>query len=338
MSIVSPVLFLLAAFSLTLLFSFTVFAQSLRVEANAEWTPTGVRLLPGDNLGIVAEGRWFNSLPRDNGTSPLGGKPFPGTVMSDVPLGALIGRIGDSGAPFVVGDKFDQPVGQAGELYLTMNDVPGTYADNSGFMRVTITARPNPIMMPDFRGKPVREALSFFEQLKRPQPSLEIIPSNLSKDLVVRQDPPPETDIRTVDNPTVWVSDGSLVPTPTKTPATPTPTVPPPPISTPTPGIFEDFPKNVPWWVILITCVVGTGVVGSAAWALTRPSTPENGSGNGSPVVPDVDARVSLKDGQSSTRGLSFTLPEIQLSVDLVSGKTVFDRGVPIIREEVINE
>jgi hypothetical protein len=57
-------------------------------------------------------------------------------VDANAPLGALLGRFGPRGTPFVIGTG--QTLGGAGDLELAYNDLVGALADNTGFYSVTI--------------------------------------------------------------------------------------------------------------------------------------------------------------------------------------------------------
>jgi hypothetical protein len=54
--------------------------------------------------------------------------------------GALIGRVGESGAPFLVGKSNRMPVDRAGTLYLRIND--DILSDNEGWVEVRIDVQP----------------------------------------------------------------------------------------------------------------------------------------------------------------------------------------------------
>lgn len=67
----------------------------------------------------------------------------PGYALPGQPEGALIGRIGNSGVPFLVGNQVQLPRGQQGELQLCINDdLDGRYgaglSDNLGSLSVEV--------------------------------------------------------------------------------------------------------------------------------------------------------------------------------------------------------
>lgn len=118
---------------------------SKSIPANTPWVGTGVTVAAGETVKIrYTGGRWSVSPAASNLTAQ-GATRFiakPGYALPGRPEGALVGRIGQ-GAPFYVGNGYEVPVGQTGELQLAANDdVSGKYgrgyADNSGALTVEI--------------------------------------------------------------------------------------------------------------------------------------------------------------------------------------------------------
>ncbi len=111
--------------------------SEIRIYANQDWTNTEVLVHPGDTLEIqYLSGSW----------SPWSGDSYDGIGSGGVPTcdcnvifgvshASLIGKIGD-GNPFFVGNKFTQPIGQSGYLYLGINDT--RLNDNSGSLLVRV--------------------------------------------------------------------------------------------------------------------------------------------------------------------------------------------------------
>jgi hypothetical protein len=107
----------------------------VRVDARAGWCDSGHVLQAGHRYLVRrGEGLWSNAGEPSFG--PEGRGPWEGTIIAGAPLGALIGRVGD--ASFVIGEGpgFTSPA--TGPLYLSMNDVPGTFDDNQGSVEVYI--------------------------------------------------------------------------------------------------------------------------------------------------------------------------------------------------------
>lgn len=67
----------------------------------------------------------------------------PGYTLPGANEGALVGRVGSYGTPFLLGDMGAVPPGQSGELQLCINDdLEGRYgiglADNQGALTVQV--------------------------------------------------------------------------------------------------------------------------------------------------------------------------------------------------------
>lgn len=119
----------------------------IRVEADLEWVDTGISLETGQTVylnthsvaitGPLAE--YPDALSGPGGQVwNLGCGQYPEApppcALDDAPYGALVGRIGPSGAPFLIGDASSFTSTAAGDLYLAVNDNLGAYADNlAGF-------------------------------------------------------------------------------------------------------------------------------------------------------------------------------------------------------------
>ena len=115
-------------------------AVQMEIKARRGWTDTGVELEPGDEATIAyVSGEWspwpgghFDAL--GSGSDPR----CDCNVLAGVSHAALIGRVGDAD-PFLVGARFDQPVGQGGRLWLGINDT--RLDDNGGALIVRIDLR-----------------------------------------------------------------------------------------------------------------------------------------------------------------------------------------------------
>jgi PA-IL-like protein len=114
--------------------------STIRVEANTRWTDTGLMVQPGERIafntsGTIEFGKGMSTGP--DGDKNLG--PRPGYAIRDMPVGGLIGRVGNS-APFPIGSSTSpiaMPTG--GRLFLGVND--DGYSDNSGGFDVNIYRR-----------------------------------------------------------------------------------------------------------------------------------------------------------------------------------------------------
>jgi hypothetical protein len=99
--------------------------QSVDVPGTAAWTDTGIDLAPGQQLTITASGTVIHATGTNDGCDP-GGEPATSEHGANV-IGcpnhaALIGKIGDAGAPFLVGRIYSVPAGAGGRLFLGIND------------------------------------------------------------------------------------------------------------------------------------------------------------------------------------------------------------------------
>ncbi|MCY4083205.1 MAG: hypothetical protein OXF54_23390 [Caldilineaceae bacterium] len=108
-----------------------------RIYAYRDWQSTGVRIDQGDRVEIQAEGEWLYTPDEFHG--PAGHPRFPAPSFYPVSSGsggALIGRIGDTGGRFVVGERLNMQATQHGILYLRIND--DILSDNDGWVAVRI--------------------------------------------------------------------------------------------------------------------------------------------------------------------------------------------------------
>jgi hypothetical protein len=114
-------------------------ARSVVVPSNVQWTNTGLNVSRGQYLRFEPSGEIRLSTNGDDVARAAGALSFrhaDKATIPSIPVGALIGRIGN-GQPFSIGDTnnaFDMP--DSGRLYLGVNDdhVP----DNSGNFVVKI--------------------------------------------------------------------------------------------------------------------------------------------------------------------------------------------------------
>lgn len=67
----------------------------------------------------------------------------PAAILTSAPVGSLVGRIGDN-SPFVIGEHLVMTSAYRGELWVTMNDSPDRFSDNTGFVGVAVKLIPKP--------------------------------------------------------------------------------------------------------------------------------------------------------------------------------------------------
>lgn len=119
-------------------------AVTAALPAKSEWTSAGVRLRKGVKYRISASGEWHmggfcaRSGPSGVGSNtPLCFSFIPPFILPQYQIGTLLGKIGQDGRPFAVGESLEFEAERDGTLYLRSNDPKGLTNDNSG----TVTAK-----------------------------------------------------------------------------------------------------------------------------------------------------------------------------------------------------
>ena len=112
------------------------------VYAYRQWQSIGLYLKAGDRIRLTASGQWSYS-PEVGLHGPRGALPAP----NDYPLptalgGALLGRLGEAGNVFYVGNGVAYTAPQPGLLYLRIND--DLLGDNVGELSLKIEVEPAP--------------------------------------------------------------------------------------------------------------------------------------------------------------------------------------------------
>jgi hypothetical protein len=121
---------------------------SVVVPGTEQWTDTGIDLSIDDTVSIEADGEIspserFVSPSGPNGNADPAGRKFNVEGLEDVDHAGLIGRIGETGAPFLVGSQLLSKADTAGRLFLGIND--GDVGNNSGAFTATVTVTPTEI-------------------------------------------------------------------------------------------------------------------------------------------------------------------------------------------------
>ena len=123
------------------------------VRADEAWTPTGIRVEPGQVVEFWAAGQVRIARPSFFGregpgrVGPRGtyfypnadaSRPYPLAAASQgpAPVFALLGKVGENGRPFLVGEHRYIRVEEAGEILLGINDFDPS--DNKGSFRVAV--------------------------------------------------------------------------------------------------------------------------------------------------------------------------------------------------------
>jgi hypothetical protein len=87
------------------------------------WSDDGTAQHSCDGEGLIPEAQDFRDV-------------IPKLLVTNAPLGSLVGKTG--GEPFFVGNSYEGRPGQ-GHLFLSMNDKPDSFDDNSGSVRIVVT-------------------------------------------------------------------------------------------------------------------------------------------------------------------------------------------------------
>ena len=118
-------------------------------QGSHDWLATEFVLEQRSKLVVAASGQidlfpqngggaQFLSTPKGN---PNGGNvAFVGKNRQRVQPGTLIGRVGEGGTPFVIGENYEGNPGGEGKLYLQITPSPWS-ADLSGSYQVKISAK-----------------------------------------------------------------------------------------------------------------------------------------------------------------------------------------------------
>ena len=115
----------------------------VEVPAGSQWVDTGIDL-NGKQIEIKYQsGNWSTDGNEANRTDGEGLMPskedwrdvIPHLIAPNMPVGALVGKTNDG--PFFVGNTYEGNPG-AGRLYLSINEKPTAFADNSGALKVEV--------------------------------------------------------------------------------------------------------------------------------------------------------------------------------------------------------
>jgi hypothetical protein len=103
------------------------------------WQPTGITLTAGQPVAITASGTWSNAgvslTAAGHPTVTVTGDNCP---LSGAPLLALVGRIGPTGAPFLIGTSASFTPATSGVLYLAPQDNWYETWNNAGSLSVSV--------------------------------------------------------------------------------------------------------------------------------------------------------------------------------------------------------
>lgn len=115
--------------------------ETVTVDARRPFTDTGVDIATGDRVAIGTTGTIFHDSTGTTGPNGVAERRDLSqfNVLDAENHGALIGRIGDGGAPFAVGSDFSSASLAPGRLFLGIND--RGVDNNSGTFAATVTLR-----------------------------------------------------------------------------------------------------------------------------------------------------------------------------------------------------
>jgi hypothetical protein len=112
----------------------------ISVQANQPWTDTGLLVRRGELIAFSTNGTI--EFGRNMSAGPDGNRDLPPNVrypVRNMPVGGLIGRVGNS-APFAIGSSTSPiPMPADGRLFIGVND--DGYQDNTGAFEVSINRR-----------------------------------------------------------------------------------------------------------------------------------------------------------------------------------------------------
>jgi hypothetical protein len=129
--------------------AYTQNTAHFRLEADAGWVDSGFDVQAGEEVTITAYGQSITAPQNFFGAGPVGGPDgqavicpdfagAPPCAMDGAPYGALVGKIGEDGEPFLIGSNYTFTATTSGDLYLAVNDLLPYYDDNSGNYMVFI--------------------------------------------------------------------------------------------------------------------------------------------------------------------------------------------------------
>ncbi len=113
--------------------------QPVWVAADAVWVGTGMTVIANQTVDIVSVGAALtaNRSQYFGAISGPAGQPYPCTAppecaLNDAPFGALVGKVGTGGTPFLISSNSSFTAPASGTLYMAVNDYLPYYSDNKG--------------------------------------------------------------------------------------------------------------------------------------------------------------------------------------------------------------
>lgn len=120
---------------------------TVRARPEGYWENTGVTIRPGDRVSVKYLSGTWNSNPHWSTPDAAGNSSYiagGSYLCPGAPEGALVGKVGGSNSsggssPFLVGNLATVPSGLEGTLWLSVNDEPAGFGDNTGQLSVQIS-------------------------------------------------------------------------------------------------------------------------------------------------------------------------------------------------------
>lgn len=114
-----------------------------RLSAGAGWADSGFYVEAGQEVTVTAYGQAVTAPINVYGPGSVSGPDgqwhicpnydnSPPCAMENTPYGALVGKIGEDGTPFLIGSDYTFTADSSGDLYLAVNDLLPYYQDNYG--------------------------------------------------------------------------------------------------------------------------------------------------------------------------------------------------------------
>jgi hypothetical protein len=143
---VGMVLGLAAAFVLFLPGIATAQGVSAAIDADKGWAYSNAYFEAGQSFTVSTSGTWtvdyrlWPAVGANGYDDSTDDKIYKGCKYVDgLPYGRLLGRIGDGGPVFSVGDGGTFRADATGPLNLRINDVDRCLVDNSGYVQVSVS-------------------------------------------------------------------------------------------------------------------------------------------------------------------------------------------------------
>ena len=114
---------------------------TLAVDGTQMWTDAGVDVRAGDRIAVTASGQVFHNERDSIGPEGFRNEPHLSTPFSELNHAALIGRIGENGSGFHLGESATITAEADGRLYLGIND--GGLENNRGYWDATVAVEPH---------------------------------------------------------------------------------------------------------------------------------------------------------------------------------------------------